>query len=92
MNTNFKIIVYVCIILAVLGYIYYPQVPLSNVKTAPTDISVSLNKKSQEIRSLFAEERKQHEFDMQKNPLTGKIPKEEKEKEYINALDARDQA
>ena len=81
-----------CFILATSSYIYYAQTTTSNIKGVPTDISVSSNKKSQEVRNLFAEERKQHEFNMQKNPLTGKIPKEEKEKEYISALDAKEQA
>lgn len=54
------------------------------------EITVKTNKKTQDERMLFSEEREMHEFNMQKNPVTGKIPLEEKEKEYLKSLDAKE--
>jgi hypothetical protein len=48
-------------------------------------LTVKKNKKTQEERMLYAKERELYELNMQKNPLTGKIPKEEREKEYSEA-------
>jgi hypothetical protein len=56
------------------------------------DVAIKTKKKTQEERMLFSEERERHEFNMQKNPATGKIPLEEKEKEYLNALVAKQNA
>jgi hypothetical protein len=47
-------------------------------------------KKTSEDRMLFAEERFLHEFNMQKNPVSGIIPLEEKRQEYDNALIAKE--
>ncbi|WP_088324589.1 T9SS type A sorting domain-containing protein [Polaribacter tangerinus] len=43
-------------------------------------------KKTQEEKAIATKQRWLHDFNMQKNPLTGKIPKEEKLKEFENAL------
>jgi hypothetical protein len=55
-------------------------------KTLKVETSIKKKKKTQEERRLFAEERVLHEFNMQKNPLTGEIPLEEKEIEFENSL------
>ncbi len=46
-------------------------------------------KKTAAERQLFTEERLKHEYDIQKNPLTGLIPQEEKNAELNNAVSAR---
>ena len=47
-------------------------------------------KKTVAERQLFTEERLKHEYDIQKNPLTGLIPQEEKNEELNNAVLARE--
>lgn len=56
------------------------------------DVTVKTKKKTEEERRLYTEERLRHEFNLQKNPITGEIPDEEKEKEYQNALLAKENA
>ncbi|MEE3020818.1 MAG: hypothetical protein VX313_06170, partial [Bacteroidota bacterium] len=46
-------------------------------------------KKTVAERQLFSEERLKHEYDIQKNPLTGLIPPEEKSLELKNSMLAR---
>lgn len=46
-------------------------------------------KKTAAERQLFTEERLKYEYDIQKNPLTGLIPQEEKNAELNNAVSAR---
>jgi hypothetical protein len=53
------------------------------------DITVKTKKKTEEERRLYTEERLRHEFNLQKNPITGEIPEDEKEREYQNALLAK---
>ncbi len=43
-------------------------------------------KKTPEERAMFAEERLRHEFNLQANPITGKIPLEEKNKERMLSI------
>ena len=47
-------------------------------------------KKTQESRQLFSEQRLLHEFNLQKNPLSELIPKEEKQYELATALSMKD--
>lgn len=60
------------------------------VTTLESDVIVKTKKKTQEKRRLFSEERERHEFNMQKNPVTGIIPIEEKEKEFLKSLEAKE--
>ncbi|MEC7617729.1 MAG: hypothetical protein VYD39_05945, partial [Bacteroidota bacterium] len=46
-------------------------------------------KKTVAERQLFSEERLKHEYDIQKNPLTGLIPPEEKRLELKNSMLAK---
>ena len=46
-------------------------------------------KKTAEERRLFVEERIQHEYNLQKNPLSGIIPKQEKRRELNNSITAK---
>ena len=48
-------------------------------------ITIKKKKKTQEERMLYAKERELYELNMQINPLTGKIPKEERDKEFTVA-------
>lgn len=50
------------------------------------DFSEKKGKKTVKERQLYSIERARHEFNMQKNPITGEIPQEEKQKEYQNAI------
>jgi len=56
------------------------------------DFSEKKGKKTVEERQLYSIERARHEFNMQKNPITGEIPPEEKQKEYQNAILAKQQS
>ena len=49
-------------------------------------------KKTQSSRQLFSEQRLMHEFNMQKNPLTGLVPEEEKQRELATALSMKEQS
>ncbi|WP_299057730.1 T9SS type A sorting domain-containing protein [uncultured Polaribacter sp.] len=46
-------------------------------------------KKTESTRQLYAIEREKHELEMQKNPLTGVVPLEEKEKELAVSLELK---
>ncbi len=48
-------------------------------------LKVKKKKKTQYEKMLYAIERELYEFNMQKNPVTGTIPKEEREAEYVEA-------
>jgi hypothetical protein len=78
---------------ALAGF-YFFNISEENIETSElqADVTVKTKKKTQEERALYAEEREKHEFNMQKNPTTGEIPIEEKEKEYLNALVAKQRA
>ena len=52
--------------------------------------SLKSKKKTQKSRQLFSEQRLLHEFNMQKNPSTGLIPKEDKERELTTALSMKE--
>jgi hypothetical protein len=54
-----------------------------------TEIIEKTSKKSIAKKQLYSIEREKHEFDMQKNPITGFIPQEEKRLEFENSLLAR---
>ena len=47
-------------------------------------------KKTQTSRQLFSEQRLLHEFNMQKNPTTGLVPKEDKQRELTTALSMKE--
>jgi len=80
--------------IAIVGVYFFNTTNIEKVNTnqIEADITVKTKKKTQEERRLFTEERERHEFNMQKNPVTGEIPIEEKEKEYLNALTAKENA
>jgi len=61
-----------------------------NQVTAQADKQVKKTKKSPEERRLFAQERLEHELKFQRNPTTGKIPLEEKQQEFENAMNAKE--
>lgn len=52
---------------------------------------VKLKDKPENARVLYAIEREKYELSMQRNPVTGEIPLEEKEKEYNTSLDLMQQ-
>ena len=84
MNTNQK---FTLIFLLTIGIIIVNN-QLSHKKefiNKVTDLPEKRTKKTLEERQLFSEERALYEFNMQKNPITGEIPLEEKQKEFENA-------
>jgi hypothetical protein len=84
---------FLLITFAIAGFYFFN---ISEEKIVTTelqaDVSVKTKKKTQEERRLYTEERLRHEFNLQKNPITGEIPQDEKEKEYQNALLAKEKA
>ena len=88
MNTNRK---FTLIFLLTIGIIIVNN-QLSHKKETTnkvTDLPEKRTKKTLEERQLFSEERALHEFNLQKNPITGEIPLEEKQKEFENAILAK---
>ncbi|MEZ4796800.1 MAG: T9SS type A sorting domain-containing protein [Flavobacteriaceae bacterium] len=81
------------VIFALAGF-YFFNFSDEKVETSElqADITVKTKKKTEEERRLYTEERLRHEFNLQKNPITGEIPEDEKEKEYQNALLAKEAA
>ncbi len=68
---------------------FYLLMPIQTKKQTEFDIPeapIKTKKKTNEERMLYAEERALHEFNLQKNPITGEIPLEEKALELENAL------
>ena len=58
----------------------------TNKKVLTVDkLIIKKKKKTQQERMLYAKERELYELGMQINPLTGKIPKEERDREYFSA-------
>ena len=55
------------------------------------DSKVKLKDKPENARALYAIEREKYELSLQRNPITGEIPLEEKESEYNTSLDLMQQ-
>jgi len=83
------------LILVVISTGFYIYKTLENDKSnnissvLKTDITEKKGKKSIAEKQLYSIEREKYEFDMQKSPLTGEIPLEEKEREFENSLSAK---
>ncbi len=80
------------VLLGVISFIVPKEKEVANSVLIGSENLVKTDKKTVEERMLFVEERLKHEFDMQKNPLTGQIPREEKEQEFENAMFAKQSA
>ena len=63
------------IILAILVPIYFQADNITNLKISNSEENISGEKESPEERMETTEDRAQYEFDMLKDPKTGKIPK-----------------
>lgn len=68
------------------GYFFYKTNPTTHIEKLQSFKTEKKKKKTQEERMLNARERELHELHFQINPLTGEIPKSEKEKEYKEAM------
>ena len=78
------------LVLTMIGaYLINLQTDTDNPLLIKQDKLVKKKKKTQEERMLFVNERLEHEFNLQKNPVTGEIPLEEKQREYQNAALAK---
>jgi len=76
-------------VLVISIFWYYNQnevIPQSALLEIKTPEPIKSKKKTESTRQLFSEQRLLHEFNMQKNPLTGVIPMEEKQQELENTL------
>ena len=76
-------------VLVISIFWYYNQnevIPPSALLEIKTPEPIKSKKKTESTRQLFSEQRLLHEFNMQKNPLTGVIPMEEKQQELENTL------
>lgn len=79
------------ILMLIISLVVIKQQSLQSEKTPiifPEKIEEK-EKKTAAERRLFTEERLKHEYDIQKNPLTGLIPPEEKRLELNNSISAR---
>ncbi|MFK5877988.1 MAG: T9SS type A sorting domain-containing protein [Flavobacteriaceae bacterium] len=89
-----KLITTLFLSIVVLTGIYIYKFSKNNKKDTisqvlKTEITEKKSKKSITEKQLYSIEREKYEFDMQKNPLTGIIPLEEKRMEFENSLLAR---
>ena len=69
-------------------YFSKSKLPVEDSKTLSDIVEyhkVDKKKKTNDTRALFSEERLRHEFNMQKNPVTGLVPRELKEAELQQA-------
>lgn len=85
--------------IAIIGIVYFVGFHKEDVDTSKENVVISIagkqikkTKKTPEERALFAQERLEHELKFQRNPLTGKIPLDEKQKELEIALEANELA
>ncbi len=79
------------ILMLIIALVVIKQQALQSEKTPiifPDKIE-GKEKKTAAERQLFTEERLKHEYDIQKNPVTGLIPPEEKRLELNNSISAR---
>ena len=76
-------------VLVVFVFYYYNQnevIPQSALLEIKTPEPLKSKKKTESERQLYSEQRLLHEFNLQKNPLSGVIPMEEKQQELENTL------
>ena len=65
----------------------FAKAEYSTIELNPKHLTaLSSENQPKNTRQLFAQQRLLHEFNMQKNPLTGTIPMEEKQRELDNTL------
>ena len=85
---------YSLIIVSVLAIVFVFQSCQQNRKDSilKTGKIKKKKKKTQEERRLYSIERELYELNMQKNPITGLIPMEEKQQELENTLSIKQQA
>ena len=86
---------YILSLVFVLGasfFYYYSQNQTSEITSQSalwelkTSAPLKSKKKTESERQMFAQERLLYELNMQKNPLTGTVPMEEKQQELENTL------
>ncbi len=70
---------------------YFSESESKNLRTT-SDKTVKKKKKTEEERRLFVNERIEYELSLQRNPITGEIPLEEKQEEFENAVIAKQKA
>ena len=81
------------IVLVSFGIVHFNQQKSSPVKSiGKITLGEKKKKKTPEEQAMFAEERLKHEFNLQANPITGKIPQVEKNKEFQLASRERTEA
>lgn len=76
-------------VLVVFVFYYYNQnevIQQSALLEIKTPEPLKSKKKTESERQLYSEQRLLHEFNLQKNPLSGIIPMEEKQQELENTL------
>ncbi len=77
------------LLILTLVVIEQQAVPSENRPIISSDKIERKEKKTAAERQLFSEERLKHEYEIQKNPMTGLIPPEEKRLELNNSMLAR---
>ena len=83
---------YPLIIFFVLAIVFVFQSCQQNRKDSILKTGKIKKKKTQEERRVYSIERELYELNMQKNPITGLIPMEEKQQELENTLSIKQQA
>ena len=80
----------VFLILAFVAFTISTQKEQTNLKEETNQAAyIKKTKKTPEEKAFFSEERMRHEYNLQANPATGEIPRDEKIKEFKNAKKAK---
>jgi hypothetical protein len=95
MKKQYKFLLPLVLLLSIFWYYSHEEVVEPSNQLALLEVKIleplKPKKKTQSSRQLFSEQRLLHEFNMQKNPLTGLIPKEEKQRELTTSLAMKEQ-
>lgn len=72
--------------------VFYFSNSEGEISAIETDTSVKKKKKTEEERRLFVNERMEYELSLQRSPITGEIPLEEKQRELATSRIAKQRA
>ena len=95
MKKHYKLLLPFVLLLSIFWYYNQSETIETSNQSTLSEVKISeplksKKKKNQSSRQLFSEQRLMHEFNMQKNPHTGLIPKEEKQRELATALSMKE--
>ncbi|MCL7752285.1 T9SS type A sorting domain-containing protein [Polaribacter sp. Z022] len=84
---NKKLLIPFIAIITILAFYFNKQSNNNKILNNTSQGKLKPKSKPENARYLYALEREKYEFNMQKNPVTGEIPLDEKAREYNTAVD-----